>query len=207
MTAAASHFRDAVRALSRDGLLVDCRPITAGDETTLSPEEIESITPANDQAQRESGAARLVARDLLAQLGAPSGALLKGWAGGAVWPEGFTGSLAHDGTFAVAAVARLRTVRGVGIDLERAAPLVPDMMELVLTPAERQRIGDDPLQAKQAFVAKEAIYKALNPLDGRFLEYHDISVDLDGQRAVTRAGRAIELRFCKSAHIVALAVV
>ncbi len=134
--------------LSQPDLLVDCRLIAPGDENSLSPEEIESLSSPNADAQRASGAARFVARDLLAQLGAAQGALLKGWTGAPLWPEGFTGSLAHDSTVAAAAVGRLRAVRGIGLDVELAEPLAADMIELVLTPAERQRIGDDAMQAK-----------------------------------------------------------
>ncbi|MBV9555855.1 MAG: 4'-phosphopantetheinyl transferase superfamily protein [Pseudolabrys sp.] len=204
---ALSRLRAAVRTLSKDDLLVDCRLITPGDEDSLSRDEIDSIAAPNMDAQRASGAARIVARELLAQLGSSVIELRKGWTGAAVWPEGFTGSMAHDAALAAAAVGRLRAVRGIGLDLEAATPLAADMMDLVLTPAELQRVGGDALQAKSVFVAKEAIYKALNPLDGRFLEYHDISVDLPGERAVTRSGKIIDLRFCKSTHIVALAIV
>jgi 4'-phosphopantetheinyl transferase EntD len=205
--AATPSLQQALKSLAPPNLLIDCRPIASGDEFALLPEEAESMATRSVKARRASGAARIVARELLARLGFPSCTLPKGPTGAPLWPADIIGSLAHDTTIAAAAVARTRDVRGVGIDIEPAGPLSADMIGLVVTPAERQRIENDPVRAKHLFVAKEAIYKALHPLDGRFLEYHDISVDLPGNRALTRNGRAIELRFHLSAHIVALALV
>jgi 4'-phosphopantetheinyl transferase EntD len=205
--AATPSLQQALKSLTSPNLLIDCRSIAPGDEFSLLPEEAGSMATRSVKARRASGAARIVARGFLARLGFPSCALPKSPTGAPLWPAGVIGSLAHDATIAVAAVARTRDVRGVGVDIELAGPLSANMMGLVVTPAERQRIENDPVRAMHLFVAKEAIYKALHPLDGRFLEYHDISVDLPGNRALTRNGRAIELRFCLSTHIVALALV
>ena len=43
-------------------------------------------------------------------------------------------------------------------------------------------------------------------LDGIFLEFHDIEVDLAGRKALTRTGRAVELRYCVSTHLLVLAL-
>ena len=69
------------------------------------------------------------------------------------------------------------------------------MLELIATPQELRKIADDPLRGKLLFAAKEAVYKAVYPLDRVFLEFHDIEVDLAGRKAVTRAGRAVALRY------------
>ena len=85
-------------------------------------------------------------------------------------------------------------------------PLPPDMLDLIATRAELRRIADDPLGGKLLFAAKEAVYKAVYPLDRVFLEFHDIEVDLAGRTAVTRTGRAVALRYCISSHVVVLAL-
>ena len=85
------------------------------------------------------------------------------------------------------------TSRAVGIDIEPAVPLPPDMLELIATPQELRKIADDPLRGKLLFAAKEAVYKAVYPLDRVFLEFRDIEVDLarpqghDADRARRRA--------------------
>jgi 4'-phosphopantetheinyl transferase EntD len=84
--------------------------------------------------------------------------------------------------------------------------LPADMLELIATPQELRTIADDPLRGKLLFAAKEAVYKAVHPLDSVFLEFHDIEVDLAGGRATTRTGRVLTLRTCMSPHVVVLAL-
>jgi hypothetical protein len=51
------------------------------------------------------------------------------------------------------------------------------------------------------------VYKAVADLDQRFLNHHDVEVDFHKRRAVVRNGRTVELRFCISTHLLALAFV
>jgi 4'-phosphopantetheinyl transferase EntD len=148
-----------------------------------------------------------VARNLLARLGYPEAQVPKGVGGAPVWPAGVVGSLAHDDEIAVAAVGLRRDFASVGIDVELAGALPSDMLALVATQNERHRIEDDLVQAKLLFAIKEAVYKAVYPLDRVFLEFGDIEVDLAARTATTRSGRALSLRSCVSSHIVALALV
>jgi 4'-phosphopantetheinyl transferase EntD len=55
------------------------------------------------------------------------------------------------------------------------------------------------------FVAKEAVYKAVYPLDQRFLDHHDVEINFADRKAIVRNGRVVELRFCMAAHLLALA--
>src|SRR5262245_51663088 len=98
------------------GVLIGHRPIAAGDEDALLPSEILSPTSVL-KVRRQSGAARLLARSLLKTSGVTCEGLARASSGAPVWPSGFTGSLAHDDTVAVAVVAPLGPVRGVGIDI------------------------------------------------------------------------------------------
>jgi len=100
-----------------------------------------------------------------------------------------------------------RDVAAIGIDIEPAELLPPELLEMVATPQERRRLGDDPYRGRLLFAAKEAVYKAVYPLDRVFLDYHDIEVDLAGRKAVVPNGRAVELRACMSAHLVVLALI
>jgi 4'-phosphopantetheinyl transferase EntD len=130
----------------------------------------------------------------------------KGAGGAPIWPAGVVGSLAHDEAVAVAAVGLRRDFASIGIDVEPAGALPADMLALVVTPRERRVIDDDPVRARLLFAAKEAVYKAIYPLDGVFLEFGDIEVDLATAIATTRMGRNLTLRSCVSSHIVALAL-
>jgi 4'-phosphopantetheinyl transferase EntD len=194
-----------MESLALPGLLVGHRLISPGDEDALTPEEAASINSPLPGIRRASGAARIVARQLMQRLGLTSAGIPKDPSGMPIWPAGFVGSLAHDETVAVAAVARSQDFRAVGIDIEPALPLPADMRDLVLSAREQQSLGEDPLAARVVFSVKEAVYKAVYPLDRVFLEFADIQVDLKGGQAVTRAGRTLSFRHCVARHIVALA--
>jgi 4'-phosphopantetheinyl transferase EntD len=197
----------AIESLSFPGILVGHRLISPGDELALFEEEKHSIASDVVAVRRASGAARIVCRQLLARLGYSGCAMPKGPSGAPIWPAGVTGSLAHDDRVAVAAVGMCRNIGAVGIDVEPAELLPPDLLELVASPQELLRICDDPYRGRLLFGAKEAVYKAVHPLDQMFLDHHDIQVDLANRKAVVRNGRVLELRFCISAHIVVLAVI
>lgn len=181
--------------------------ISPGDEDVLREAEAASIPSSIANARRASGAARIVAHALLAQLGYPDAQVPRGAGGAPIWPAGVVGSLAHDDTVAVAAVGLRRQFASIGIDVERAAALPVDMLELVVTPRERRMIGEDLSRAKLLFAAKEAVYKAVYPLDRVFLEFGDIEVDLAAGMATTRTGRTLMLRSCTSPHVAALALI
>ena len=199
-------FQSAIDTLAFPGVAVGHRLISPGDEHALLKEEVPALAASVVKVRRASGAARIVARQLLTQLGYANCALPKGPAGAPVWPAGIVGSLAHDSRVAVAAVGMRADVGALGIDVEPAECLPSELLDLVATPQERLSLGDDVYRGRLLFVAKEAVYKAVHPLDQTFLEHHDVEINLSERKAVVRSGRVVELRFSISAHhLVALA--
>lgn len=197
----------AIDAMAVPGILVAHRLITPGDEDALLPEEAPAFASSVLKVRRASGAARTAARALLEQLGAPSLAIPRGPARAPVWPEGIVGSLAHDAEIAIAAVGLRRDFLGIGIDVEPADPLPSDLLPMVATPAERQVFGDDLGFGRLLFSIKEAVYKAVHPLDGVFLDHHDVDVALTTSTASACYGRLVSFRYCRAPRIVALAYV
>jgi 4'-phosphopantetheinyl transferase EntD len=196
------------RALSRlatPGLLVGYRIIQPGDEAALLPAELATIPTSDLLTRRASGSARIVARQFLQQLGFEETAIPKRVNGCPLWPSGVTGSFAHDERVSVIAVGRIRDTGSLGIDVEPAEPLATDTLDLVVTDKEKACLADDPYRGRLFFVAKEAVYKALYPLDGQFLEFHDIEVDLKAGCAVVKGKRQVAVSLCISTHLVALA--
>ena len=189
------------------GILVDHRLIADGDELALLPDEMPAFAGSVIKVRRASGAARIVARGLLSRFGQAPRAIPKSTAGMPVWPDGIVGSLAHDAQIAIAAVARKQEFLSVGIDIEPAEPLAPDLLNIVATAKERDRIQDDPCQGRLLFSVKEAIYKAVYPLDRTFLDHHDVEVSLSAGTAEVRNGRDVSFRYCVAPHIVVLAFI
>src|SRR5688500_10112023 len=100
-----SALQSAIEALSFPGIMIGHRLILPGDEHGLLPEELPAFTSSVVKVRRASGAARIVARQLLNRLGLFECALPRGPAGAPIWPAGIIGSLSHDSRVAVAAVA------------------------------------------------------------------------------------------------------
>ena len=169
------------------------------------PSEADLFSHAAASVRRRSGAARSVARVLLERLHHGAVAILKAPSGAPIWPRGIVGSLAHDDTMAVAAVARAADVSCLGIDIEAAEPLPGELAELISTRTERLRYGKGFLQGRQLFVAKEAVFKAVYPGDGIFLDYKDIEVDLERLEARTSYGRKVRIEVAVASHVLALA--
>jgi 4'-phosphopantetheinyl transferase EntD len=152
-----------------------------------------AMFPAERRATWVGG--RVALHAALDALGASfPGAILGTPRGAPVLPAGFTGSVSHKPTLAVALVGRVDPAAPatVGIDLELPRPLRYDIAPRVLTPDEQtelaERSGDArDLEVLRRFAAKEAIYKALDPWVGRFVSF---------QEAVT--ARRADGRLCAS---------
>jgi 4'-phosphopantetheinyl transferase EntD len=180
-------------ALRPYGVLVAARRILPGDEAAFADPGPASA-PGRLQRRHAGGAARIAARALLGELGADPLAPLRRRASGAPeWPEGILGSLAHDDHFAVAAVARRGRLAGLGIDVEPPEPLPDDVVGFALSDAERRATAGDRTSQRLVFAAKEAVYKAIHPLDGSPLEYADIEIRLAEGIATLADGRSLTL--------------
>ncbi|MGD0184991.1 MAG: 4'-phosphopantetheinyl transferase superfamily protein [Roseiarcus sp.] len=192
-------------ALSAYRVRIGARRVSPGDEAAFDdPGSVE--TAANLPRRRASGAARIVARRLLGELGADASAPLRRSPSGApIWPEGVVGSLAHDEEFAIAAVALRIHVARLGVDIEPAEPLPSDLVDRVLRAEEKRRMKDDRVMSRLIFSSKEAVYKALNALDGSPLEYDDIEIRLAEATAVLRDGRSLRLMAQRGERLVAVA--
>lgn len=196
-----------IDAMSVPGILVDHRVIADGDEHGLLPEEQAAFETCVTKVRRASGAARIVARHLLGRFGKAQSAIPKSASGMPIWPHGIVGSLAHDAQIAVAALAAQRDFLSIGVDIEPAALLEPDLFDMVATKSERQMVQHDLGLGRLLFAIKEAVYKAVYPLDGVFLDHHDVEVSLPSGNASVRQGRTVSFRYCIAGHIVALAFI
>jgi 4'-phosphopantetheinyl transferase EntD len=195
-------LQDAIERFALPGVMIGYRLIMPGDECALFPEE--GFDSPDPKVRRPSGAARIVARELLSQA---ERAIPKGPSGAPIWPRGVIGSLAHDSDVAVAAVAPQREFASIGIDIEPAEALPPGNLETIATPREQLSLESYAYGGRLLFAAKEAVFKAVADLDQSFLDHHDVEVDFTKNVAVVRNGRSVELHFCISTHLIALALV
>jgi 4'-phosphopantetheinyl transferase EntD len=200
-----SSLQNAIDAISFPGIMIRHRLISPGDEHALLPDEAPAFASSVVKVRRASGAARIVARQLLSRLGQPECSVPRAPSGAPIWPAGIVGSLSHDSRVAVAALGSCRDVGAIGVDVEPAECLPSELLDIVATPRERLNIAQDPYRGRLLFTAKEAVYKALYPLDHMFLEHHDVEIDFASRKAEVCNGRRVELRFGISAHLFVLA--
>jgi 4'-phosphopantetheinyl transferase EntD len=148
----------------------------------LHPVEERYVRGAVTKRIREFAAGRACARRALAALGFDNFPLQVVGDRSPLWPAGVLGSITHTDQFCAAAVCRRGTIKGFGIDAERAVPLPEDMIPIVCTPNESASLmgfGRPGLWAKLVFSAKESIYKSYFPETRTFLDFHDVEVSLN----------------------------
>ena len=127
---------------------------------------------------------RALAGDLLVQLGCQSREVGRGANNEPLWPEGVCGSISHSGEVCVAVLAPSSVLGGIGVDVEVVADVERALWPSFATEAELARIRSLPVErqagaAAALFSAKEAAYKCVFPMDGEFLEFHEVELDLD----------------------------
>ncbi len=151
------------------------------DYGDLHPSEVAATPRMVPKRRLEFTAGRAAARMAMAELGVDPHPIPMAPDRAPVWPTGLIGSIAHCDTVAIAAVALADQIRAIGIDIEPATPLDPDLWDTVCTGAELEWLNAQPkcdrgLQAKLIFCAKESVYKAQYPLTGRMIGFEDVEV-------------------------------
>jgi 4'-phosphopantetheinyl transferase EntD len=137
----------------------------------------ESIGTALPKRALEFAAGRTAARMAMAALNLPAAAIPHGPDRAPIWPQGLHGSLSHSATACLAALTRAPAL--IGIDLEPATPLHPDLWQTVLLPSEHSTLSPNPtLTAKLIFTAKEAAYKAQYLRSKTLLGYDAMQITL-----------------------------
>ncbi|OZC61086.1 4'-phosphopantetheinyl transferase [Rhodococcus sp. 15-725-2-2b] len=155
------------------------------DPPGLTPHPLEAplVAKAVDKRKREFTSARHCARVAMEKLGVEPAPIMRGKSGAPQWPKGVVGSLTHCDGYRGAVLAYSMQVRSVGIDAEPHGPLPDGVLEAVSLPAEREWLEaagrEDIHWDRVLFCAKEATYKAWEPLTGRWLGFEDAHITFE----------------------------
>lgn len=149
----------------------------------------EQLPAAIPRRQTEFAAGRHAARQAMAALGAPPTALPAGRDRAPLWPAGLTGSITHSDTACLALAVRLAEWPGIGIDIEPATPLAPELWPTILAPSETAIASG--LQATLIFAAKESAFKAQYRQSGALFGFETLHVSLGPHRFTARFTRPI----------------
>ena len=159
-----------------------------GEPPDLPADEALSVAHAVPRRRLEFATGRDCARRAMAALGHAKA--LYTYGDKTVCRSGRTdlvGSITHTDAWAAAAVARRdQGFVAIGIDLEPADALPPDLWASVCTPEEQAKLtvirGMTPgLAARLVFCMKEAAFKCQYPLSGAMLEFADLAIDVDAE--------------------------
>lgn len=127
-------------------------------------------------------AGRWCARQALIALGMEPVVVATGQRGEPLWPPGITGSISHCRTQAAAVVSSDPAIRGLGIDIESLVDEVTlaRIRDRVLIQEELPLLEGDTLDPRRVFTlifaAKEAFYKAANPLVRDYFDFDAVTV-------------------------------
>jgi 4'-phosphopantetheinyl transferase EntD len=145
----------------------------------LLPEERNALSPqANERRILQFALGRKAAHLALSAAGIAPAALLRvdktAVQSAPKWPVGVVGSIAHSNQSAVAAVAPNSALRAIGIDIETITSSTVEILPRIASPEEQAWVKGHGQRATLLFSAKEAIFKALNPLHGMGMGFRDV---------------------------------
>lgn len=168
---------------SLTSIAVECIEV-ADHLAVLLDEERALAARAVPKRQREFSSGRLAAHHLFDRAGEPRRPILTDDKRAPIWPTGWVGSISHTASHAAAALARRGLIRALGIDIEKRGRLTQKLLRMILTPTEIEECagGADLDKALLIFSAKEAIYKAVQPIVGGYIGFQDVAISVGNSR-------------------------
>ena len=140
----------------------------------LAPDEQVRAAALSERRRADYIAGRTALRLALGD----SPAILSDDRGAPVLPAGWVGSVSHKGARAAALVTPAGSGH-VGVDLERAASPRLDIARRILTAREDAALPDRGRAVTLRFAIKEAIYKAIDPYERRYVGFTEVELDFD----------------------------
>ena len=179
----ATRLEDTIRALFPRPVAVAVTDPTAPQPVAFAA-ETRAIASAREKRRHEFLAGRAAVQAAMRQMGQPPVAVPAGADRAPIWPDGLTGSISHSDSLCAAVLADTRSFPALGIDIEPAEPLAPDLVPEICTLSERAWLSAQPepgrgLLARLIFSAKECAYKCQYTLSRTMLEFTDLEITAD----------------------------
>jgi 4'-phosphopantetheinyl transferase EntD len=180
------HFDGRIQVKTENSL----NPVTSEYET-----EWGYIKFAAPQRQREFIWGRKLLRQLATQLSIPVEEIKVDNNKAPVLPTALSASISYCGQYVIAVAAHTSEIVALGVDIERATPLMLRLRKSLFTRYEQQKcleqqIAVDPF--KLLFSAKESLYKCYYNLTKKKLSFRDVSISFENDQTFS----IIPERFC-----------
>jgi 4'-phosphopantetheinyl transferase EntD len=145
----------------------------------------ETLGPVVPKRLAEYAAGRRAARSALRRLGVAECAIPSSADRAPVWPEGIVGSISHTDTACLSIVSKNSQWKGLGLDIELAKPLKPEIASSILV-QEDLAACQNALHPTIIFAAKEAVYKAQYPITKLLFGFDALGISLAGNQFTAR---------------------
>jgi 4'-phosphopantetheinyl transferase EntD len=148
-----------------------------GADGGLWPEELAIIADAVPARRAAFAAGRHCAQRALWVVGCAPCPIGRGQWHEPRWPDGFIGSISHDGCFAVAIaqnIVGLRKAHAIDLVADPDSDVFGEIRDVIATPVEAGVIGPGVFGLARLFSAKEAAIKLISPPYRRFIEFRDL---------------------------------
>jgi 4'-phosphopantetheinyl transferase EntD len=191
-----------LRQALTDGLAALTRgPVASAVQSTddaggLLAEEEALVANAIQRRRNEFAAGRRSARSALAKVGCPALPLMIGTLRQPLWPEGFAGSITHDGRYAAAIAWKAHSGSpNLSLDLidRDDFSVFPSVAPIIVHPDEPRWDGETALA--RMFSAKETAIKILSPRLGRWMDLRALRArEAEGGYVVVLPGEQTAIR-------------
>ena len=162
-----------------------CLSTAVSSVAGLMTEELPGTDKMVEKRLLEFTHGRNCARVVLNMCGLGDVAVPRGNSREPVWPRGIVGSISHTGSLAAAVAAKSDDLAGIGLDIESAAPLSDDIVEMICR--QDENVGSDGVHAKLLFSIKESIYKCIYPTVGAYVDFKEVKVSLEAEASTFTA--------------------
>jgi len=151
----------------------------AGEAGPLTGTELAQAREMSEKRLDMFRLGRHCARKALEASGHPSAELPIGPGRAPLWPPGYVGSITHTSEHALAAVAPLTEISGLGIDVEARGELEPAVRRLICREDELPalgRLGEPDIADPLLFSAKESVFKCIWPTVRRYVDFRELAL-------------------------------
>ncbi len=153
-------------------------------DSQLYSEELEKTNGMLPGRLKEFSAGRFLANDALKVLNIKDFPLLQGEDRTPVWPEGIAGSISHNHEYCMVAVCKKSDYKSVGVDIETITRLKSNLWSRICTSKEISQTREIMPSLRKQFIAiifsaKESFYKCQYPVTHKFINFHDIEIEID----------------------------
>ncbi len=106
------------------------------------------------------------------------------------WPSGIVGSISHSKPLCVAITGLKKNYNSLGVDIENVDAVNSDIQDIIFTKTEIELYQNKRFDWKTlVFSAKESIYKFINPLCNKYIDFKDVDV-------IISSDNKFEVEFC-----------